>query len=159
MKDGPLTIEHFKSILAQKNISYGEVTFLPIPKDQEDQKEIWFAKDEEVVKEAIQDSVEKGIQTCDYYPNLKGTFELKYKATGDKPGIGDRIIPFHTNGIRGSIVLNDKIILLISNSALQFERFPETMEVIRESGISPTIIFNQDGLIEEEEPIQYKKEQ
>ena len=160
MKEGPLTREHFESILAQKNISYSEVVFLPMKTEEEEQeaKEIWFAKDEDVVKDALQDSIEKGNHACEYYPSLKGSFTLQYIAMGDKPGMVDRMIPFHTNGIRGSLVLEDKIILLISNSALKFERFPETMQVIRESGMSPTIIFNQDGIKKEEVGIQYKKE-
>ena len=155
MKDGPLKREHFFSILAEKNIRYNEVSFPPTKQkedENQDLKEIWFALDEEVVREALLDSRDIGIDQCTYYSNLVGFFELCYPLTGGKEALLENQV------IHGAIVLEDKIVLLMDNSCVTLSRFTETSKAIIDSRMIPTIIWGYKGLPQEELPRQYKKE-
>ena len=92
MKDGIATANQIREYLEKKQLRYHEVSFakdvtkeLPEDfdnvyneeKDDENIPEIWFAREEYVLRDALNDSIEQGNTTCDYYPLLQG-FRLRY---------------------------------------------------------------------------------
>ena len=154
MKDGLLTRDQFVEILNRKGIPFNEVTFMQMdPLTQDELKEIWFAKDRDVLTDAIQDSKRKGIDVCQYFPDLGGRFELRY------PVGEDQLVMLDRQGIRGAMVLEDKIIVLMSNSREENVKYPQALEVLQENDMTPFIMVGERELPIEELPKQYKKEQ
>ena len=153
MKDGKLTPDQFRSILEQRKIPYNEVHFMnSIPYPQEELKEIWFARERYVLEDALKDSISKGVDTCSYYPHLSGRLELRYPLDEEVFTILDR------QAIRGAMVLEDKIILLMSNSKDMNIKFPEALRILQEQDVTPTIITDERELPQMEVAKQYKKE-
>jgi len=153
MQNGLLTLDQFREILTKKQISYNEVSFMKtMPLSQTEMKEIWFARDRDVLTDAIQDSKRKEIDVCEYYPALGGRFELRY------PTDEDSFVPLERQAIRGAMVLEDKIIVLMSNSNEKNVDFREAMKVLQENDMTPLIITDERELDPETLPKQYKKE-
>ena len=154
MKEGKLTPDALKSILVDKKIPFNEITFLkPNPVDQDEIKEIWFAIDKYVLDEALGDSKSKGIDVCEYYPDLGGVLELRY-LNGE-----GRYETLHKQPIRGAMLLEDKIVLLMSQSHKRGIKFHQALSSLYESGMTPQMVVGERELPEERLPKQYKKEQ
>ena len=154
MKNGKLTTEEFKRLLDEKMIPYHEVEFMKTqPVTQQESKELWFAREQSVLRDALLDSKSKGIDICEYYPNLRGTFELKYPIDEEKLELLDK------QGIRGTIVLDDKIILLMSNSHEMNIKYPTALRTLYETDMTPLVIVGEREIPKVQVAKQYKKEQ
>lgn len=153
MKDSLISPEELQHILDNKKIRYNEVTFMDsMPSIQDDMKEIWFAREDYILRDALRDSKDKDIDTCEYYPDLGGRFELRH------PLDEETFIPFMRQGIRGAVLLDDKIVLLMSNSQEMNLKYPDVLNVMYEEGMNPMIVVGETHLPEETVK-QYKKEQ
>lgn len=125
MKDGIATADQIKNYLKEQGLKYHEVTFskglkesllkefaIPYEEEEQDEKipELWFAREEYVLKDALNDSIEQGNSTCDYYPTVEGILSLNYSSN-------KRPSSFSVDGrkIFGVIALEDKMILMINN--------------------------------------------
>ena len=125
MKDGIATADQIRKYLEEKGFQYHEVSFskglkenllkeFAIPYEEEKQDanipELWFAREEYVLRDALNESIEKGNTTCDYYPALEGVLSLNYSSN-------ERLSSFSVDGrkISGVIALEDKMILMINN--------------------------------------------
>ena len=154
MKNGKLSREEFKSILIEKNIPFNEITFLETqPVVQDDLKEIWFAVDRFVLDEALLDSRSKGIDVCEYYPDLGGVLELRFLS-----GEG-RYQTLHKQPIRGAMLLDDKIVLLLSQSHKRGIKFQQALTALYGAGMTPQMVVGEKELPLEQLPKQYIKEQ
>ena len=67
-----------------------------------------FAIDKYVLDEALRDSKNRGCEVCEYYPDINGCLELRYLS-----GEGNYVM-LHRQLIHGVILLDDKIIMLMS---------------------------------------------
>lgn len=125
MKDGIATADQIRQYLEKQGLKYHEVTFykdleekllqeLSIPyekeKYDEDIPELWFAREEYVLKDALNDSIAKGNTTCDYYPALEGILSLNYSSNQSPANFN-----VDERKIFGVISLEDKMILIINN--------------------------------------------
>ena len=151
-KDGKVTPDAFRTILNDNHIPYNEVQFMKTESlPQEETKEIWFAREKYVLEDALKDSTAKGVDTCTYYPNLSGRLEFRY------PVSEEEFAPFERQAIRGAMLLEDKIILLMSNSKEMNIKYPEALRILYEQDVTPLVIQGERELPHEEVK-QYKKE-
>lgn len=156
MQDGPLGRKEFRNILLQRNIPFSEVRFMKTSIfPQEEIKEVWFAKDKDVLREALLDSKRQGFDVCEYYPDLAGKFELHYPVDEEEA----QYVAFEEQGIRGAMMLEDKIIVLMSNGEETNVKYPEALRVMAETDMTPQLIYGELELPIEKMPKQYKKEQ
>ena len=103
MKDGIATADQIREYLEKEQLKYHEVSFskdltkelaeefdISYTEEQADENipELWFAREEYVLRDALNDSIEQGNTTCDYYPLLQGFLNLNYSANS---------IPFNFN--------------------------------------------------------------
>ncbi len=153
MKDGLLGSDSLESILNKKNIKYNSVTFMDsIPMNIDDQREICFAREESNLRSALKDSKEKGISVCGYYPDMSGRFELRY------PLEDNHLVPFERQAIKGVVLLEDKMILMMSNSKDMNLKYHDVIKALYEEDIVPMIVMGEYN-IEDEKVKQYIKEQ
>ena len=153
-KNGELTPDMFRGLLDEKRIPYHEVTFLEgRPLSQDELKEIWFARDQFVLDEALKESKSKGIDVCEYYPDLGGRLELRYT---DDDG---NYVSFYKQSMRGAVLLDDKIIILMSRGNKRNVNFQQVLCTIYENDMAPELKIGERGLPPKQLPKQYKKEQ
>ncbi len=125
MKDGIATANQIREYLQEQGLKYHEVTFckglkekllnefsIQYEEEKEDENipELWFAREEYILRDALNDSIGKGNTTCDYYPALEGKLSLNYSSN-------QRPTSFNVDErkISGVIALEDKMILMINN--------------------------------------------
>lgn len=153
-QNGEFTPDMLRTLLDDKKIPYHEVTFLegrPLPQDE--LKEIWFARDQQVLDDALKESKSKGIDVCEYYPDLGGRLELRYT---DDDG---NYIAFYKQSMRGAILLEDKIVILMSRGNRRNINFQQALCTMYENDMVPQLIIGERELPREQLPRQYKKEQ
>ena len=152
MKNGPLSVDEFKTILDNKDISYNEVCFYPLDlrKRSTSEKEIWFAREKYVLEDALKDSLEKGIASCRYYPTLTGNMDFSYFISRT------RMKSFDSQHIKGVIEFEDKIVLFISNGYSKNITQQEALEILANSSIT-AIIDESEELKSEINPNQKTK--
>lgn len=111
MRGGKVTKDDIIKYLDEHDKEYSEVTFAPsiaFYDDGDNVPELWFAREEYVLVDAIRDSISKNIFNCQFYPTISSELSLNYISNnGTKEEIDGRLF----NGI---IVLDDKIILIIN---------------------------------------------
>lgn len=153
-RDGFLTADALRILLNERNIPYNEVTFLEGRKiPQEDTREIWFARDKYVLDDALKDSKEKGIEICEYYPDLGGRFELRYTTDNGN------YVTIHRQSIRGAMLLDDKIVLLLSHAKKRNVNFQQALWSIYDNDMVPQMVVGEKCLPIEQKARQYQKEQ
>lgn len=153
MKDGEFTGEDLKNYLKSQAIPCSDI-LLKTHEEQktEPEKEIWFARERYVLEDAIQDSLDRGNDTCTYYPLVKGNFEVScFTKRGEKAPIDGR-------DIEGVIELEDKIVLLIQQGEARNLCMKDAMSILDLYEIN-TSIYTQTELPPREKPKQYQKEQ
>ena len=159
MKDGIATPDQIRKYLEQKGLNYHEVSFakdvtkeLPEDfdnvyneeKDDENIPEIWFAREEYVLRDALNDSIEQGNTTCDYYPLLQGFLSLNYITNST-------LSSYSVDGrkILGVITLEDKMILLINNGNDHRNISPfQAHKIMGELGVSVNVHSDSEFNIE-----------
>lgn len=165
MKDGIATSDQIREYLEKEQLKYHEVSFskdltkelaeefdISYTEEQDDENipELWFAREEYVLRDALNDSIEQGNTTCDYYPMLQGFLNLNYSANS---------IPFNYNvdgrKILGVIALEDKMILLINNGNDDRNISPfQAHRIMEELGVSVNV--HSDSEFNIEKPYQGK---
>lgn len=165
MKDGIATADQIREYLEKEQLKYHEVSFskdltkelaeefdISYTEEQADENipELWFAREEYVLRDALNDSIEQGNITCDYYPLLQGFLNLNYSANS---------IPFNYNvdgrKILGVIALEDKMILLINNGNDDRNISPfQAHRIMEELGVSVNV--HSDSEFNIEKPYQGK---
>ena len=154
MKDGQATPDQIREYLEKESLKYHEVSFakdlkkemveeFDIPHKEEKQNEaipaLWFAREEYVLRDALNESIEQGNTTCDYYPLLEGFLSLSYNAN-------TRASSYSLDGRKflGVIALEDKMILMINNGNDPRNLTPqEVYKVIEELGVSANVLPNR----------------
>lgn len=155
MKKGKLTEEKFRRILENKKIGYNEVCFYkPIPTKDRESKELWFARDGYVLEDALKDSKKNGIDTCDFYPAVKGRLELRH-SLGENKGVS----AFDAQNIRGVVVLEDKIVLHIDGRQDSNISYKQALKILYDNDMNVSIHKTERDIPRESIPKQYKKEQ
>lgn len=155
MRGGVASKEDIIKYLKENNKEYGEVAFAPSIteyKDGNDIPEIWFAREEYVLQDALKDSVDKGIEDCEYYPLLSGSLELGYITNSNKKiNVDGRLF-------KGLIKLGDKIILLINQHNNVDEKgqtrnldFTDVLKIIRENKLSCKVLIEIEPNLHSEE--------
>lgn len=159
MKDGIATADQIREYLEKKQLRYHEVSFakdltkeLPEDfenvykeeKDDENIPELWFAREEYVLRDALNDSIEQGNTTCDYYPLLQGFLSLNYITNST-------LSSYSVDGrkILGVITLEDKMILLINNGNDHRNISPfQAHKIMGELGVSVNVHSDSEFNIE-----------
>ena len=148
MRGGKATKEDMIKYLEENNHEYYEVTFIPMEdkyEDGNDISELWFARERYVLEDALDDSIDKGVQSCEYYPLLNGSLELGYISnSNDSFDIEGRLF-------QGLIKTDDKIVLIINqkdnidvNGKDRNLNYKEILEVINSKGFNCTVITDSE---------------
>ena len=108
---GKIEYEEIEKQLQKADIQYSNIVFqneeLENYKLEENEKEVWLARDDISFKEAIDDSLSIGNNECVYITDQESNLTIAYKGS---EGIR---YPFEGRFCRGTIIFEDKIILLI----------------------------------------------
>ena len=111
MSGGKVTKEDMISYLENNSKRYVEVTFEEDQYIDEDNiPEILFARDLNVIEDAIKDSINKKKYNCTIYPSCRGLFELEY--TSKKYGKTE----IDGRNIKDIIKFKDKIIFILNDN-------------------------------------------
>lgn len=147
-EESTITPDVLKELLKQKNIEYNEVVFREYLhfKKPESCKELFFVSNEKGLKKAIITSKDKNIDSCTYYPKIKGNFRIKYFFYKEKQ---ESIDEYHISGI---VELDDKLILLVKdrNNGLNHNKILRELEKMNMS-------VNIDYSEQIEEPVKEKE--
>lgn len=142
MRGSKVTVEDLKRKLAERGITYNEIVFenSEYQDYDNDLKEIWFARDESVLKDALNDSKKKGNDVARYNPVIKGKLSFKYfsrqylETDGEPP-----IETFERIRTRGMIETDDKIILLVNSEEDRNIYYKQALKVLSNTGMTPVI--------------------
>lgn len=150
MKDGTAKPDQIRKYLEQKGLNYHEVSFAKNPRQdllseddllqheevqEENIPEIWFAREEYELRDALNESIKMGNTTCDYYPLLQGFLSLNYS---DNTNLSSYSIDGRK--ILGVIALEDKMILMINNGNDRRNLTPfQVHKVMEELGVSVNV--------------------
>ena len=110
MRDGVATADDIKSYLNEKNILYHDVFFEPLEDEYQNNnsiKELWFAREAYVLRDALDDSKQKGYSMVTYYPSINGFLKLQYIT------MQEQLFSVDGRNFQGMIDCPDKTVLLI----------------------------------------------
>lgn len=131
---GKITQDEIEQYLNEMNIKYTIVSFdlknNPF-QDKDLLSEIWFAREKYVLEDAIDDSISRGIKKCFYYPNEISEISLGYKTNGEIR----HYCEIEGRLCRGTIVFEDKIVLLVSQGDERNLTIDEAKQVLKDKGI------------------------
>lgn len=153
MKNGVASPDWIREYLNKKKMMYNEVSFksklkeermkelgIMVSEDETDQNipELWFAREEYVLRDALTDSINQGNTTCNYYPLLEGFLRLGY----------DDSYKLHTYAldgrrIKGVITLEDKMILMISGQDPRNLKPNQVYAIMEEMNITCNVLSNR----------------
>lgn len=128
-----ISSEDIEEQLNKHNVNYTIVSFKERKKTiQGDDSfpEVWFARADDVLKEAIDNSVEKSIMDCVYYPEMESRLILGYKT------IDNRRSEIEYKMCRGVVYFKDKIILLISQNDNRNVSVEQVKRILKNKGIN-----------------------
>ena len=112
MRDGKATKLDIIKYLEENNKKYVEITFdasaLEEYQNDDSIPEIWFAREEYVLDDALKDSKNKNVNECTIYPNINSSINFGYNANDDNNYFIDGRI------FKSLIKLNDKLIFIIN---------------------------------------------
>ena len=143
MRGGKATSEMAEKYLDEHNIMYHIVNFIELPefKDDENLKEFWFAREKNVLEDAVDDSLKRNNSSCYYDPNTKSKLIFKYSLKND-----DDVIMF-TISFKGIIEFEDKFILpTLSNNQHNLHK-DDILELLNDKNISITTFNANSDLI------------
>jgi hypothetical protein len=148
MRGGKATADDVRKYLENHNIYYNEVVLEPsISKYDDGYKvpELWIARENYVVEDALHDSISKGSKLeCEYYPNLDGSLNLSYLTNSNEMiNIDGRIF-------KGLIYLEDKLILLVNQNDKRNVKPSDVFELLRKNNVRYILSDNQPAIIDEE---------
>lgn len=141
MKGAKVNKEEMITYLDQHNLKYVEVTFLEndIDNIQEEKEkveapELWFARDDYVINDALDSSIERGVNRATIMPNVMGDLSLFYTDNyGHAEVLDGRFF-------KGLVALPDKLVLLVNQGSEDENIKLDTLEkAIRDKGFIYTI--------------------
>ena len=150
--NGEISNDLFEGYLSINNIPFHSVDFLKEEETNEMEKEIWFAKGKKEVSKALEDSKEKGYDTCTFYPKMKGKLELSYELETEEKELFDK------RNIEGVIELEDKLIVLLQSKERSKMLYQQLFQMLWNDNKNVAINWD-DQLHYFDKPKQYKKEQ
>ena len=112
---GKITINEIEDFLKRMNVNYTTIAFNRKETDFVDRntlKEIWFARDKEVLEEAITDSIVKDNGHCFYYPEEVSRLSIGYNSSDD----ASKYFQIDGRVCKGTIVFKDKIVLVVNQN-------------------------------------------
>lgn len=110
-RDGLVKKEDMIKYLENNNKRYIEISFnyeIFDYKEKDNVPELWFAREKYVLEEALQDSLNKDIDTCKFYPYISSKLKLGFLSKNYDYLNLDKIY------FKGLIKLEDKIILIMN---------------------------------------------
>lgn len=152
MRGGEATADDIRDYLEKKGFLYHEVCFAtPVDSHKDDLSipELWFAREEYVVQDALEDSIARNVKReFEYYPFLEGNLDLDYGTNiyGDEDLEQNKHGDYPVDGrlFRGLIRLQDKVILLIYQGEQRNVTAMQVGEIAKRNGFACTILENQD---------------
>lgn len=146
MKDGEAKATDIKKYLLENDIIFHEVNFAfeDQSENKDTLKELWFAREKYVLDDALNDSKNKGINSCTYYPNITGELELKYQTNNKKIENLAGIM-----NIKGIINFEDKNVLLIDNQSEININAIQIFKSLSDGGVSVNVDLDNDISIDE----------
>lgn len=155
MQNAQLSTDEFRKMLDERGIEFQEVRFIKTKgMKNEKTRELWFAQTPEVLEDALKESKAKGIDTCDYYPEIRGVLELRYLCPDNF-----KMITFDSQLIRGVEVLDDKIVLNLKQGGKKQVEYHDVLKLLQQYDYAPSIRKGVYNLPKSALPKQYKKEQ
>lgn len=112
---GKISQDEIEKYLNDMGVSYTTIRFNRKETDFRDGdvlKEIWFARDKDVLEEAMQDSITKNNLHCYYYPEEVSKLSIGYNSSDDT----GKYFQIDGRVCKGTIILKDKIILLVNQN-------------------------------------------
>ena len=129
---GRITEQEIEKYLQDANVEYTTIRFIENKKEYEDDRdfpEIWFARDRYVLEDAINDSLKKRINCCEYIPNIESFVSLFYRDNdGEKHEIEGRLL-------KGMLIFNDKVIFPIKQRDYRNMNEDQIRKVLDKKGI------------------------
>jgi len=92
--------------------------------------DVWFAREEYVLRDAIDDSLSKYVEDCIYFPNKEASLSLSYRDENDE----DQEI--EGRFCKGVLNFDDKIVLLISQDDKRNLTRPTVERILKEKEIA-----------------------
>ena len=151
-QNGEVSNKLLEDTLLENNIPFHKVDYLKENDNKSLEKEIWFAKGKKEVSKALEDSKEKGFDTCTFYPKMKGSLDLYYSLESDEKEVFDK------RKMEGVIELEDKLIVLLQSEERSKMLYQQLFQMLWTDNKNVAIDWN-DQLHFFEKPKQYKKEQ
>ena len=149
MRSDNKTNSKIRECLTNKNILYHEVRFIDLNLEYDEDlniPKIWFARDKNVLKNAIINSKSKGIDICTFYPNVESQLIINYQG-------GKNNIPFDGRVLKGLVKLSDKYVFVINQNDPRNMKSEDVVSVLLEEGMN--IYISQEKypqeLLEKEE--------
>ncbi len=151
-QNGEISNELLEHTLLKNNIPFHKIEYLKEKENTSLEKEIWFAKGKKEVSKALEDSKEKGFDTCTFYPKMKGSLDLYYFLESEEKEVFDK------RKMEGVIELEDKLIVLLQSEKRSKMLYQQLFQMLWTDNKNVAIDWN-DQLHFFEKPKQYKKEQ
>lgn len=92
---------------------------------------IWFAQDQEGLVSAIDNSLKKGFNECEFSPEQESSLSIEYFSDDDEP----QTYPIEGMFCKGTITLEDKIVLLTNPDDENNLTQEEVVEILKEKGM------------------------
>ena len=130
---GQINEEEIKNYLEESKIQYTTVRFKGQSKEYIGNDwfpEVWFAREEYVLRDAIEDSLSKCVEDCTYFPNREAGFSLSYRDELDS----DHEI--EGRFCKGILNFDDKIVLLISQDDKRNLKRETVEKILKEKEIA-----------------------
>ncbi len=137
---GKISEQEIINYLDEENIKFTIIRFIEDKEEYQDKDEfpeIWFARDEDVLIEALEDSLSKGENKCVYYPQKEADMSLTYR---DKH---ERKHELDGRMARGVIYFKEKIILLIEQETNRTFPLKKVTNIMNKKGIVPKVVHDQ----------------
>lgn len=131
---GKITKDEIEKTLEENNIRYTIVRFDWKDKEFIDYdyiKDIYFATDENSFTRAINDSLNKGVNSCLYDENEQSELSIGYKTNAENR----EYCEIEGKSCRGVITLADKIILLVDHKEKRNLNPREVKSILKRKGI------------------------
>lgn len=135
MRGGVAKKEDIIKFLEDNNKPYSEVTFSPSVIEYNDKDiipELWFAREEYVLNDALDDSLSKGVNYLEYYPNVLSSLNLGYITNNNSN------ISVDGRTFKGLIKLEDKVILIVNqeNNKEKNMNFNDIISIVKKHNMS-----------------------
>ncbi len=154
-KTGEMNSKTFQALMDKEQIPYHSVSLL-VPFNQtgeeDNEREIWFVNQKDELLLAIEDSKQKGEDTCTYFPKVTSKLNLRQEFDN-----GDREI-FDSCLTKGAIVFPDKVILITKAEGENALYRKPVLRTLEEMNVCAWVDWSREWLYGEEQK-QYQKEQ